>query len=1031
MGKSKQDIQRIIASDPRFANVNVNEALANYLDATQARNETSLPEVTITATKKKKERTGTKPRISTQNKVFQDTPENRVVLNSVIADKINQRKAEQLANTSPQNLKVRRNLEEADARTNAQTFTGTNVLEDVVTPIANLYMPSQWVGAAFDKAQGKRGFWESLGRGNSGFVSDKFAEEHPYWSMGINALGDGVSYWGIDKGVNAVRNATKDIYLGKNVFNDPTAFTRGIGRGTEGLEDLARTGLVRGNPRGTEVTAKGFAKLWRKNRNNFRDIILSTKIPNIENKFFSRTLTEKEFNTIKEVSKGYTKKGFKSENGNLTIIEEIADPLSKYATYDDYIKAIQSDVANVERMPSRIASGEVKVNLDENGMPTRRPIDERFGQNSDYVSDGTPLSYYYDDGRNPFTKGHDYAGSNYAVKVSNPEDYRPFMHEAHQHPSLQYAPKLTDSNVEVFKRLPLGFVKRINKDRLLDGSYFQKGIRIGNNKYSLSYTPQGTMSMGGLGELSGVKINKTPIGQWKLEQLPGYHIKSTMTGSPLEKQLSKNGTLSLKQLQTYVGRNDVSVIDKELLGRVLQNHAGDTHIDYNALRQEVQGMIPQYNIKFDPDPTFTHDPLYTYGMIANQNNPMLGFNKVNQMTYKDQSFKEWMYSDPSLPKARTFVFESPGIKGNTKHYDGNPIGHSRTYTTAEEPDVLHVMESQSDWAQNFNKLSPKANNKLLSGGYESRKAKLEASIAAYEDLLRKGVRDDGTPFMEWEKRDMIDILNNYNRKLEDLNQLYQQETSQMLPYMSKSYLNRQLQENLRYAAENGQTKMRYPTPETAAKIEGYQKQKVIPEKTQKFKDFEDQIEMLRDELQMYREDASYELGIKDLDEVDEYLFSNDSHYLELYNKLTQLENNKELYLKNLPEFDYLSEHQTVLKKYADFPKQYQKLFGKKAQIRTITDAKGNTWYEVDVPENYLNGTAEMLFKKGGKLKLIPRVKSGIHIKKKNKGKFTKSAKQAGQSVQEHAKSVLSNPNATPLQKKRANFACNATKWNKK
>jgi hypothetical protein len=40
--------------------------------------------------------------------------------------------------------------------------------------------------------------------------------------------------------------------------------------------------------------------------------------------------------------------------------------------------------------------------------------------------------------------------------------------------------------------------------------------------------------------------------------------------------------------------------------------------------------------------------------------------------------------------------------------------------------------------------------------------------------------------------------------------------------------------------------------------------------------------------------------------------------------------------------------------------------------------------------------------------------SGIHIKKENKGKFTKSAKAAGESVQEHARKVLNNPNATPL-----------------
>lgn len=52
----------------------------------------------------------------------------------------------------------------------------------------------------------------------------------------------------------------------------------------------------------------------------------------------------------------------------------------------------------------------------------------------------------------------------------------------------------------------------------------------------------------------------------------------------------------------------------------------------------------------------------------------------------------------------------------------------------------------------------------------------------------------------------------------------------------------------------------------------------------------------------------------------------------------------------------------------------------------------------------------------------------IHIKKKNKGKFTESAKKAGHSVQEHAKAVLNDPDATPLQKKRANFAKNAAKW---
>ena len=70
-------------------------------------------------------------------------------------------------------------------------------------------------------------------------------------------------------------------------------------------------------------------------------------------------------------------------------------------------------------------------------------------------------------------------------------------------------------------------------------------------------------------------------------------------------------------------------------------------------------------------------------------------------------------------------------------------------------------------------------------------------------------------------------------------------------------------------------------------------------------------------------------------------------------------------------------------------------------------------------ENLFEGYLELL-KSGGK----------IYIKKKNRGKFTESAKRAGKSVQQHARDVLKNPNATKLQKRRAQFAINAKKWHK-
>ena len=63
---------------------------------------------------------------------------------------------------------------------------------------------------------------------------------------------------------------------------------------------------------------------------------------------------------------------------------------------------------------------------------------------------------------------------------------------------------------------------------------------------------------------------------------------------------------------------------------------------------------------------------------------------------------------------------------------------------------------------------------------------------------------------------------------------------------------------------------------------------------------------------------------------------------------------------------------------------------------------------------------------------IPSYKNGgIHIKKKNRGKFTAAAKRAGMGVQEYARKVLKDPNASSLLKKRANFAKNIGKKKKK
>ena len=86
-------------------------------------------------------------------------------------------------------------------------------------------------------------------------------------------------------------------------------------------------------------------------------------------------------------------------------------------------------------------------------------------------------------------------------------------------------------------------------------------------------------------------------------------------------------------------------------------------------------------------------------------------------------------------------------------------------------------------------------------------------------------------------------------------------------------------------------------------------------------------------------------------------------------------------------------------------------------LNKIVETYGTEYHSNLGLENITNRYLEMM-KNGSK----------IHIKKKNRGKFNASAKAAGQSVQEHARSVMNNPKATPLQKRRAQFAINAKKF---
>ena len=635
-----------------------------------------------------------------------------------------------------------------------------------------------------------------------------------------------------------------------------------------------------------------------------------------------------------------------------------------------------------------------------------------------------------------------------------------------------------------------------------------KGMRMYNIAKNARVTPQEVLA-----EPFAESVVSQPVIQSKMVEVPapyeigdlggGYMLKSLMRGNPLEKQLGKNGTVSVNNVRSLVGKGskvEQAVVDKVLAS---EEFAGKKAIDYNKFRKAVQDELITYERESAPGLVYED-----YGMDR------LGFNVIEDPA---GGSIPGVLEDGVTP--RVLLFDSPRIpNGSAKHYFPNTLGHSRTYTTADEPDVLHVMESQSDWAQSKAPIIGSATS--VSRGVNGN---TDIVLDANGIYRRVGV-GEGMPESEFFHTIGDDGLTHYSRFVTQSRNEFPLEQAN---YLADNYTSKQIQENLRYAAEKGQTKMRYPTRETAAKIEGYPEQinyydkngfKVnepyeYPENVAKriesiqneidkidlddldtFAPFEivegsfawgsnsgevtnakllaklrDRILRDRDSLnQMQRYGDDTNTVAKRLDDREKLFDKQVAKYKEKYGhepeldvyssksreaqarrailqpELKELLGSGPMQLKKglIEKKEYT--YEDILRKYTEFPKQFKKLY-KNADVRIVTDAKGNTWYEVDVPEDYLkqewqyaaggalndksegfrpfdaggfiqkygaDKVAAALYKDGGR----------IHIRPENKGKFTALLKRTGKSAswfKEHG---------TPLQKKRATFALNARKW---
>lgn len=387
------------------------------------------------------------------------------------------------------------------------------------------------------------------------------------------------------------------------------------------------------------------------------------------------------------------------------------------------------------------------------------------------------------------------------------------------------------------------------------------------------------------------------------EILPGFQAKTLLSGNQLEHQLSRTNTISTNAIKALANKS--REFEGRIMNKVLDNQFPTQRvIDYDKYRKAVQSELIPYQTK--ETTKYADYGLDRLGYETSMNPNNMHFNPATGQF------------EAQIVKPTTFTFESPRIPvGNAKHYSSTTLGHTRTFTNPDEPQVLNVLETQSDWAQNawsrgtYDKMSKASGHRL--------------------EQLRKMIaqqKEKGLPTESTQARIPLQTQ-------------YKDIPSWHIQHLQKEYIPRQLQENMLYASRNGYSRMRYPTRETAIKVEGYEPSLLFGnvEKEQYALKLQERIGQLELQLQ-----------------------TNPFAYRRISSELQRAKREYEILKQESTGQIYSPQQETILRKYDSFPKTFERIF-KDQKPQIVQDVKGNSWYEFAIPKNMQQ--MELVYKNGG------------------------------------------------------------------
>jgi hypothetical protein len=419
------------------------------------------------------------------------------------------------------------------------------------------------------------------------------------------------------------------------------------------------------------------------------------------------------------------------------------------------------------------------------------------------------------------------------------------------------------------------------------------------------------------------KINSKNLSptSWSMQEAPGLHLKSTMSDGPISKIVEpKTGLVNIEQAFAIIGKEsggpDKVALIKQGIGENIPKK-----MDFNEFRKTVQDQLIPLERQFT---TGRSD----YGLDR------LGYNTPTRGGFNNR----YVIKEAEAPiENQTLILGNKGRFGRGSSAHNNPdetLGHIHFLRDAETPDVLTVTQIQSDAFQGTHRIMPKGPIDISK--YQKSLERMQKINETNQSILNKmkneGLDEAGFPVQESQIKQFEDIV----KKQESQSVMGKAELENFTQksLLDKNHQERYLQELVDYGAKRGDVnKVRLPTSETAAKVQGYQPVTTSEELLEK-----------HNKLKGTKEWDNVMANTPDADKVR-------------FEKVLEGKIKGDIY-------DLESE--TILKKYAEQPKTIKKLFGVEPKI--VTDSKGNSWYEFDIPKSFKEGKGEIkAFKNGGKL----------------------------------------------------------------